>query len=138
MILNRSDFQNLTKIRLKETKTLLKNENFNGAYYLSGYVIECALKSCIAKKTKKYDFPPDKNTINNIYQHRLGNLIKVADLQLQSEIEKNDEFKNFWEVVEKWNSESRYEIHNEQEAKDLYNSIVNKKNGVLKWIRQYW
>ncbi len=50
--MNRSDFQRLTRLRLDEAKVLLANERYQGAYYLIGYAVECALKACIAKQTK--------------------------------------------------------------------------------------
>lgn len=33
---------------------------YDGAYYLSGYAVEWALKACIAKNVKRYDFPDRK------------------------------------------------------------------------------
>jgi len=57
--MNRSDFQKLTEIRMKEAKVLLSNACFEGAYYLAGYAVECAIKACIAKKTQIHDFPPE-------------------------------------------------------------------------------
>ncbi len=47
--MNRSDLQNLATIRLRDAEVLLDNGRYDGAYYLLGYVIECALKACIAK-----------------------------------------------------------------------------------------
>jgi HEPN domain-containing protein len=55
--MNRGDFQELSIIRLQDAKILLDNKCYDGAYYLSGYVVECALKACIAKKTREHDFP---------------------------------------------------------------------------------
>jgi HEPN domain-containing protein len=55
--MNRADFQKLTQLRLAEAKVLLDSNRYEGAYYLMGYAVECALKSCIAKQTKEYDFP---------------------------------------------------------------------------------
>lgn len=49
--MNRLDLQNLALARLEEVEVLLNNHKYSGAYYLSGYVIECALKACIAKQT---------------------------------------------------------------------------------------
>lgn len=54
--MNRGELQELAMIRLQDAKVLLENECFDGAYYLSGYVIECALKACIAKKQKSLIF----------------------------------------------------------------------------------
>jgi len=76
---NRRDLQNIALTRLKEVEVLLENRQYSGAYYLSGYVIECALKACIAKQTRKFDFP-DKKTAIESYTHDLEKLVKVAKL----------------------------------------------------------
>src|SRR5690242_7885063 len=51
---NCTDFKKLAEIRMAEARTLLKARHYDGAYYLAGYAVECALKACIAKRTKKY------------------------------------------------------------------------------------
>ena len=53
MSISRSDFQWLAKTRIREAKALLDNGLFDGAYYLAGYAVECALKACIVKKIRK-------------------------------------------------------------------------------------
>jgi HEPN domain-containing protein len=50
--MTRRDFQALSATRLREARALLKTGNPEGAYYLAGYAIECALKACVAKKTR--------------------------------------------------------------------------------------
>lgn len=60
--MNRDDLQKLARLRLREARALLDRDLYPGAYYLSGYVVECALKACIAKSTKKFDFP-DKGRV---------------------------------------------------------------------------
>jgi hypothetical protein len=37
--MNRGDFQELSIIRLQDAKILLDNKCYDGAYYLSGYVV---------------------------------------------------------------------------------------------------
>jgi HEPN domain-containing protein len=49
--MTRKDLQKLAAIRLKEAKLLLAANAPDGAYYLAGYAVECALKACIAKAT---------------------------------------------------------------------------------------
>jgi len=68
--MNRHDLRELALIRLREARVLLKNGNYEGAYYLCGYVVECGLKACIAKQTRRYDFP-DKKTVDESYTHDL-------------------------------------------------------------------
>ena len=138
--MNRSDLQKLASLRIKEAKTLLDNDHCEGAYYLAGYSVECALKSCIAKKTRRYDFP-DKKLVNESYKHDLKALVKVAGLEdrLKEEIESNREFDKNWAVVKDWTEESRYKTAiMESLARDLYTAIVNKKNGVLPWLKKVW
>jgi HEPN domain-containing protein len=137
--MNKDDFKQIAKIRLKEAKTLLSNGNYDGAYYLCGYVVECGLKACIAKKTKRYDFP-DKKTVEDSYTHEIEKLIGVAGLKqdLQNETKRNKQFEVNWTVVKDWTEVSRYERQNDKKAHDLYSAITNRQNGVLKWIRQYW
>lgn len=69
-VLNRALLQSLAEERLREAKLLLDAGLFTGAYYLTGLGIECALKACIARSVKEYDFP-DKEYINAIYTHSL-------------------------------------------------------------------
>ncbi len=78
--MNRGDFKKLTNLRVHEAKILLENECYEGAYYLLGYAVECAFKACIAKQTRRYDFP-DKNFATKIYTHEITTLVKYAGLE---------------------------------------------------------
>lgn len=139
MKMNRKDFQNLARIRLKEALVLLKNEHYEGAYYLCGYAVECGLKACIARKTRMHEFP-DKNTVNQSYTHNLSKLTRTAgiNLFLGKATEKDKIFENNWAIVKDWTEKSRYEKPSEKKAKDLYSATTNKKNGVMQWIEKYW
>jgi len=92
--MNREDFQKLTQERLKDAEALLRQQRYSAAYYLCGYAVECALKACIAKQTKEFDFPPDPATIREIYVHDLEKLTKSAGLgaDLDKFIPKDREF----------------------------------------------
>jgi HEPN domain-containing protein len=137
--MNRSDFQILAEIRLREAKALLADKKFDGAYYLCGYAVECALKSCIAKLTKKHDFP-DKTLVINSYVHDLVKLIEVCGLEssLTKEINSDPEFGNYWSIVKDWKESSRYERNRQKKACAPYQAITDEKKGVLKWIKQHW
>jgi HEPN domain-containing protein len=76
----RKDFKALADLRIAEARILLANHREQGTYYLAGYAVECALKECIAKKTKKSQFPPKVDDVREIYSHRLDKLISVAGL----------------------------------------------------------
>lgn len=136
--MNRRDLKNLALTRLKEVEVLLTNRQYSGAYYLSGYVIECALKACIAKQTHKFDFPDKKNVIDS-YTHDLEKLVKVAKLntQLKSALN-NPNFSSRWLEVKDWSEESRYQKYNRQKALDIYSAITDPNHGVLQWVQQHW
>ncbi|MEG4799681.1 HEPN domain-containing protein [Microcoleus sp. ARI1-B5] len=136
--MNRRDLQNIALTRLKEVEVLLENRQYSGAYYLSGYVIECALKAGIAKQTRKFDFP-DKKTVFDSYTHDLEKLVKVA--KLDSELKtllKDVDFLTAWVVLKDWSEESRYQKHDKQKALDIYSAITDPNHGVLQWVQQHW
>jgi HEPN domain-containing protein len=137
--LNRTDFQKLALVRLKDAEVLLSNNQYSGAYYLSGYVIECALKACIAKNTRKFDFPPDKKALENIYTHSLDKLVIAAKLKPELDTRITDvDFSPLWLLVKKWSEESRYKTYTKREAKDIYSAVTDPNHGVLQWLQQHW
>jgi hypothetical protein len=79
---NRKDFQMLAALRVRDAKVLLDSDCFEGAYYLLGYAIECALKACIAKQTKRYTFP-EKDFAQKVWTHNLNELLKLAGLEAE-------------------------------------------------------
>ena len=79
--MNSSDFQKLSAIRLEEARRLLRSKHYAGAYYLAGYSIECALKACIAAKTKAAEFPPKPDIVRDYYKHDLIALVRAAELK---------------------------------------------------------
>ncbi len=137
--MDRDFLRELAVTRIEETEVLLRNEKWSGAYYLSGYCIECALKACIAKQTERYDFP-DKKEVLDSYTHDLNKLLKTS--RLRDELKKarvqNAKLDVNWKLVRSWSEESRYNTFTKEEAKALYNAISDKNNGVLRWISRYW
>ena len=73
----------------------------DGAYYLAGYAVECALKACIAKETKRHEFP-DKRRVDASYTHTLRDLVKVARLEVahRDRSRVDPEFRKNWDTVE--------------------------------------
>lgn len=138
--MNRADFQNLAEVFLQEAKTLLDADQFGGAYYLAGYAVECALKACICKQTKEYDFPPNRNLVNECYSHNIETLLKVAGLTTAKEIACATDpiLKDNWRLAFAWNEQSRYIRRGEAEARLLYPAVADPIEGVLGWIKLYW
>jgi len=137
---NRQDLQWLARTRLSEARVLLAAKKYDGAYYLAGYAVECALKACVAKKVRKFDFP-DKKLALDSYSHDLEQLLSVAGLKQMHEQEKetNADFKVKWLVVRDWSEKARYSRgRSRTEAKDLYAAITAQRNGILRWLKKYW
>jgi len=137
--MDRKDLQSLSRWRLLEAKALLRAGLPNGAYYLAGYSVECALKACIAKSTRRYDFP-DKQRVDASYTHSLRELVKLAGLEKGlADLKKEDkDFKKSWELVESWREVSRYEVHTSAEAGELIEAIGARNHGVIRWIKLFW
>jgi len=136
--LSRRDFQRLADLRAKEARILARSGCEQGAYYLAGYAVECALKACIAKKTRRHDFPPKKSYVDKVYRHDLETLFKLADLdeQRDEEMKRSEAFRLNWFVVKDWNEEKRYETSG-LKGKALYEAVAGA-DGVLQWIKQRW
>ena len=137
--MNRHDLRRLSRIRLKESRALLRAKCFDAAYYLCGYAVECALKACIAKATRRSEFP-DLDRVKASYTHNLTNLLKVAGLEalLQAEGTRDPDFGLNWTVAKDWSEKARYSEHNERKARDLYRAVTARQHGVMRWIRQHW
>ncbi len=117
--MNRRDFQKLAEARLKDARALLKARQFDGAYYIGGYAVECALKACICRNTKRYDFPP-KNTHQTHYTHDLEGLLKAAGLaeNWARDRQADATLAEHWAFVKDWKEETRYNLRGSGGAKD--------------------
>jgi hypothetical protein len=106
---------------------------------LCGYAVECALKACIARRVRQHEFP-DRDLVLQSYSHNLAQLVRVAGLepQLQVEAGGNLALADNWAIVKEWAERSRYERRREQEARALYVATADRRNGVLRWIRRHW
>lgn len=124
---------------MKEAKGLLSLGLYDGAYYLAGYAVECALKACIAKETKRHEFP-DRRRVDASHTHDLRELVRLAKLEKSREDRSraDPEFDKNWDTVESWSEQSRYRRHNPQEATDLVNAVCSRRHGVIVWLRLYW
>jgi len=137
--MNRLDFQQVAELRLVESRALLAAGLSEGAYYLAGYAVECALKSCIARRTREHDFP-DKKLVNDSHTHDLAKLLQLAELKidLETAMQGNPAMQASWDAIQDWSETSRYERKSLQEATDLLQAIEDRNGGILPWIRLRW
>ncbi len=129
----------MSEVRLREAEALFAARRYDGAYYLAGYCVEFALKACLAKKTKKYDFPPNRRAIDDFYSHDLTRLLVIAGLKTQMDaLPKDDPIRLSWEVVEDWTEQSRYAKASRQKARSLLDAIAEPRTGVFEWLKSFW
>jgi HEPN domain-containing protein len=137
--LNRKELQALSRIRLREARALARLGMNDGAYYLAGYSVECALKACIAKMTQRHDFP-DKRKAEDSYTHSLKKLLKVAELEESraEEARRDAAFRDNWDRVQWWSEQSRYSTTSAEKARRFLEAVSDRKHGVLWWLKRYW
>jgi hypothetical protein len=138
--MDRTTLQQLAMLRLRDAEALLDAGQWDGAYYLLGYCVECALKACAARRFLQHHVP-DKKLINDFYTHRLELLRELAELNDEMKIqEKMDaDFEFNWTAVSDWKESERYNIgRTEAGARQLHNAVINKESGILPWLTKRW
>ena len=139
--MTRNDFIALARVRLRDARVLVRAGRYEAAYYLSGYVVEFALKACIANRTKRHDFP-DKDQVIKSWSHDLKKLCEHAGLKtvLDEAIEVDPTLGDHWACACKWGARSRYEppAPIDKEADSLLIAIADPKHGVLRWLARHW
>ena len=137
--MNRTELQQLAELRISEAGILLANRAWDGAYYLAGYAVECALKACIAKQTQAEEFP-DKKRAERAWKHDVKELLAAAGLAdvLHGVVVPKSRQGKFWDSVYDWSEQSRYTRNSRQLAEELFEAITDNQLGVLPWLRQHW
>lgn len=138
--LNRDTLRTLASSRLEESRVLLENRFWTGAYYMTGLAVECALKSCLASAVKEHDFP-DKEFVNAMYVHNLEKLFKLNGAlwaALQADMKNDAKLSVNWSTVKDWDDSKRYDIVEELEARAMYEASTEAGSGVMEWIRGRW
>ncbi len=134
---NRADFQKLARTRLREALHLLKGGLNDGAYYLGGYAVECALKACYARRTRRFDFPPEDREYKTAYSHELGKLATIAGVRGELE-QAGTKLASNWTTVQRWSHHSRYRPVTKQQAEELLAAISERRDGVFVCLRKLW
>jgi hypothetical protein len=70
---------------------VLEAELWDGAYYLAGFAVECALKACIAKQTLRHEFPDKKRAVESSSDELLP-LVRLAGVLASFDLEQGLRF----------------------------------------------
>ncbi len=142
--MNRKQLQSLAKTRLKDAKALLGRKRWAAAYYMTGYVIECALKSCILKYLEATGILfSDRDYLKKLgdcWTHDFTKLMNLAGLDKDFGVARgaNSALDAFWTVAIAWRETSRYEEKTEAQARELYEAVSHDPDGVFRWIQSHW
>jgi phosphoribosylformylglycinamidine (FGAM) synthase-like enzyme len=138
-MITKSDLEALSIVRLDDAKVLFQAGRNPGAYYLSGYAVELAIKACIAKVFQANAIP-DKAFVTEIYSHNLKELLGLAGLtkQFQDDTATTPNLAAAWGVASKWNEASRYAMWDNFAAASILNAVGDLNHGVLQWLKKHW
>jgi HEPN domain-containing protein len=142
---NRKQLQNVAKARLKDAKALLGRKRWAGAYYLSGYAIECGLKACLLRYLGESDAVFGESgylkKLADCWTHDLVKLVNLAglDAEFGTARRANPALEAHWGVVKDWMETSRYaDERPEAEARAMFEAVSEKPDGVFQWIPSRW
>jgi hypothetical protein len=138
-MLAKADLETLAETRLEDSILLLQAGRSFSAYYLAGYAVELALKACIAKSFQPNTIP-DKAFVNEIYQHSLEKLLRIAGLLPAFTVDSgaNPALAAAWGIASQWTETSRYLLWDAISAASLVNAIGDPGNGVFQWVKRHW
>ena len=134
----RKELQQLAKLRLAEAEQLYAKKLYDGAVYLSGYVVEFALKARICKLLKLQTYPDSFSVFKT---HNFEILKILAGLDGEITIPKNKPLFDNWSTASSWKPEQRYlprGTSDQKRAKEVLASIKGDPNGVLTWLSKRW
>lgn len=139
---SRDELKAISKMRFKEVKVLYRNRLYDGAKYLSGYVVETALKARVCKILDS-DYPVTGEVSKSFLTHKFDTLVKLGGLQkaLDNELNSNVNFKTNWSLLTCWTEAFRYNpigTSSQADVQDLINALNDSNDGVLTWIKRRW
>ncbi|NDC41499.1 MAG: HEPN domain-containing protein, partial [Chitinophagia bacterium] len=129
---SRKDFQDISLSRLKEIKLLYRHGYFDAALYLSGYVLETALKARICRILNS-DYPDSGEIARSFLTHKADQLLKLGGLQneLDKAASTNVDLKTNWGILTGWSEVSRYKpigTADQEDVEEIINALENKNN----------
>jgi hypothetical protein len=138
---SRTEFQQLADTRVAEAAALLATGHWSGAYYLTGYSVEFALKACILARVERTGIIfEDKKFAADCWTHDIEKLVSLADLIADRDADApiGSQRWRHWGTVRDWDESSRYSASDQARAEALFRAITDPTDGVLPWIRARW
>lgn len=140
--LNRAELQRLSTERIGDARALLDASRWPAAYYLAGYSLECALKSCVLARVERDSgvIFEDKGYSQKCWTHDLEKLVTLADLagERDNATVADPNLGQNWLIAKDWSESSRYQISTQLQAEKLFNAISDNTHGVFQWLKNSW
>ncbi len=142
--MDRNKLKSLANARLQDAKALLGRKRWSGAFYLSGYVIECALKACLLRHLGESEaLFGDQSYVKRLadcWTHDLVKLVNLAGLDADFGVARgvNATLDRYWVITKDWKETSRYDDKTEADAKSLYEAVSHRPDGVFQWMQSRW
>ncbi len=140
---NHKQLKLIANARLRSANFLIKAGDWDGAVYMMGYVLECALKAAACKALRLGEYPENKKTHSHFMTHSLDQLLVLSGMSdLFNILASNEVFKNWSEFTQEFQGEwprMRYDLNRQQsfdeiKTKKLYNNLVSTNEGILSVI----
>lgn len=139
--MNQAELRKFAEERILDAKALLESRRWAFAYYVAGYAVEFALKSCVlAQMVHTGGVFKNKKFAEECFTHDLGKLAELAGLapELGKACQANSILAGNWGTTKDWKETSRYEPRKQADEERLFEAISNDPNGVLPWFRVRW
>ena len=148
----RIEFQELATLRLEEATLLLAQNYPDGAFYLAGYAVECALKAAICRtltiddffdaySAKAHSAKVKDDIVQKFKTHDFGTLLVLSGLyfKLETAIVLDVLLGDAWTIIRtlSWTEQYRYEVSSRKEQLAVQN-FIDSVNIFLQWIKNHW
>src|ERR1022692_2762530 len=128
-MISTKDLRAIARARLRDAQVLLKAKRFDGAFYLSGYAVELALKARVCRTLKWRGFPQsgrEFEDFRSLKTHDLEVLLKFSGVEERVTAKALTE----WSVVVNWFPESGREFEDFRSLKTHDLEVLLKFSGV--------
>ncbi len=139
--MNRAKLQQLCAERIEDVRVLLAAKQWPAAYYLAGYALECALKSCVLAYIDRTGIIfEDKKYAHKCWTHDVEDLVRQAALSIERDkaTGSNPALSQNWLIAKDWSESSRYYLSTQLQAEKLFNALTDTSDGVLPWVANFW
>ena len=106
-MISKVELRRIATERLADAKLLLAANRYEGASYLSGYVVEIGLKLRICKTLKWQGFPETQSEFNGVTSLKTHNLVVLLRFSGVEDVVKAT-YLTEWSTMKLWKPELRY------------------------------